>query len=202
MIKTYAHPGGIITLGRRGENMARQVVFDLSAWVAVYGAGTAQLIAQRAGDASPYPVSIEQTSDSAIWTVNSADTANVGDGKVELLYTVDDVVVKSEIWQTSVSDALTDDTTEPPEAAAGWVEQVLAAGAQAVDAAAAAEKAAARAESAVPAGSLEIGNGLKFSGGKLIVDTADNVEQDNTKPVTSAAVFTEIGNIEALLAAI
>ena len=202
MIKTYAHPGGIITLGRQGENMARQVVFDLSAWSAVYGAGTAQLIAQRAGDASPYPVSIEQTDTAAVWTVSAADTSVVGDGKVELLYTVDDVVVKSEIWQTSVLDALTDDTTEPPEAASGWVEQVLAAGAQAVDAAEAAVQAAARAESAVPAGSIEIGNGLKFSGGKLVVDTADNVEQDNTKPVTSAAVYTEIGNIEALLASI
>lgn len=202
MLKTYAHPGAVVTLGRRGENMARQVVFDLSAWVAVYGAGTVQAIAQRAGDASPYPVSIEQTDTAAIWTVNSADTANVGDGKVELLYTVDDVVVKSEIWQTSVLDALTDDTTEPPESAAGWVERVLSAGAQAVDAAAAAEQAASRAENAVPAGSLEIGDGLKFFGGKLVVDTADNVEQDNTKPVTSAAVYTEIGNIEALLAAI
>ena len=202
MIKTYAHPGAVVTLGRRGENMARQVVFDLSAWVDVYGVGTVHAIAQRAGDASPYPVSIEQTDTAAIWTVNSADTAVVGDGKVELLYTVDDVVVKSEIWQTSVLDALTDDTTEPPEAASGWVEQVLAAGAQAVGAAAAAEQAAARAENAVPAGSLEIGDGLKFSGGKLVVDTADNVEQDNTKPVTSAAVYTEIGNIEALLAAL
>lgn len=202
MIKTYAHPGAVITIGRRGENMARQVVFDLSAWSAVYGAGTAQLIAQRAGDAAPYPVSIEQTSDAAVWTVNSADTAVVGDGKVELLYTVDDVIVKSEVWKTSVLESLSDDTTEPPEAASGWVEQVLAAGAQAVDAAEAAEQAAARAESAVPAGSIEIGNGLKFSGGKLVVDTADNVEQDNTKPITSAAVYTEIGNIEALLAAL
>lgn len=202
MIKTYAHQGGIITLGRRGENMARRVLFDLSAWVAVYGAGTVHLLAQRAGDAAPYPVSIEQTSDAAIWTVNSADTAVVGDGKAELLYTVDNVVVKSEVWATSVLESLSDDTAEPPESAAGWVEQVLAAGVQAVDAAAAAEQAAARAESAVPAGSLEIGSGLKFSGGKLIVDTADNVEQDNTKPVTSAAVYTEIGNIEALLAAL
>lgn len=202
MLKTYAHPGGIITLGRRGENMARQVVFDLSAWFTIYGVGTVHAIAQRAGDASPYPVSIEQTSDAAVWTVNSADTANVGDGKVELLYTVDDVVVKSEVWATSVLESLSDDATEPPEAAAGWVEQVLTAGAQAVDAAEAAEQAAARAENAVPAGSLEIGSGLKFSAGKLVVDTADNIEQDNTKPVTSAAVYTEIGNIEALLAAI
>lgn len=202
MLKTYAHHGAVVTLGRRGENMARQVVFDLSSWSAVYGAGTAQLIAQRAGDVAPYPVSIEQTSDAAVWTVNSADTSVVGDGKVELLYTVDDVVVKSEVWATSVLESLSDDTTEPPEAAAGWVERVLAAGAKAVDAAEAAEQAASRAESSVPAGSLEIGNGLKFSGGKLVVDTSEKVEQDNTKPVTSAAVFTEIGNIEALLAAI
>ena len=134
--------------------------------------------------------------------MNSADTANVGDGKVELLYTVNDVVVKSEVWKTSVLESLSDDTAEPPEAASGWVEKVLAAGAQAVGAAAAAEQAASRAENAVPAGSLEIGDGLKFSGGKLVVDTADNVEQDNTKPVTSAAVYTEIGNIEALLASL
>lgn len=202
MIKTYAHPGSVITLGRRGENMARQVVFDISAWSAVYGAGTVQAIAQRAGDVSPYPVSIEQTDAAAIWTVSAADTSVVGDGKVELLYTVNDVVVKSEVWKTSVLESLSDDTAEPPEAAAGWVGRVLAAGAQAVGAAEAAVQAASRAENAVPAGSLEIGDGLKFSGGKLVVDAADKVEQDNTKPVTSAAVHTELGNIEALLAAL
>ena len=74
---------------------------------------------------------------------------------------------------------------------------------QSEDSAKRAEEAAKKAESAVPAGSLSIGDGLKWAaGGKLTVDTADKVEQDNTKPVTSAAVYTEIGNIEALLAAL
>ena len=36
----------------------------------------------------------------------------------------------------------------------------------------------------------------------LSVDTAAAVEKDNTKPVTSAAVYTEVGNINALLATI
>lgn len=45
-----------------------------------------------------------------------------------------------------------------------------------------------------------IGNGLKLENNVLSVDTANVVEEDNTKPVTSAAVYTEIGNIEALLA--
>ena len=44
-----------------------------------------------------------------------------------------------------------------------------------------------------------IGNGLKVINDTLEVDTTDKVLQDNTQPITSAAVYTEIGNIEALL---
>lgn len=47
-----------------------------------------------------------------------------------------------------------------------------------------------------------IGENLKVVNGALCVDTAPNVEQDNTKPITSAAVYTEVGNINALLALI
>lgn len=35
--------------------------------------------------------------------------------------------------------------------------------------------------------------------GKISVLTADEVETDNTRPVTSAAVATQVGNIEILL---
>ena len=53
-------------------------------------------------------------------------------------------------------------------------------------------------------GGYNIGSGLKLDPdtNTLSVDTADKVEQDNTKPVTSAAVYTEVGNINALLATI
>lgn len=46
-----------------------------------------------------------------------------------------------------------------------------------------------------------IGDGLKLDAATntLSVDTAAAVEKDNTKPVTSAAVYTEVGNINALL---
>lgn len=44
-----------------------------------------------------------------------------------------------------------------------------------------------------------IGDGLKIVDGKLTVDVVDAVEEDNTRPVTSAAVFTTVGNIDALL---
>lgn len=53
-------------------------------------------------------------------------------------------------------------------------------------------------------GGYQIGPGLKLDAetNTLSVDTADAVEKDNTKPVTSAAVYTEVGNINALLATI
>lgn len=35
--------------------------------------------------------------------------------------------------------------------------------------------------------------------GVLSVDKANIVEQDNTKPITAAAVYTEVGNIDVLL---
>lgn len=50
----------------------------------------------------------------------------------------------------------------------------------------------------------QIGNGLKLDvkTNTLAVDTADAVERDNTKPITYAGVYLEIGNINALLATI
>ena len=53
-------------------------------------------------------------------------------------------------------------------------------------------------------GGYTIGDGLKLDAATntLSIDTAAAVEKDNTKPVTSAAVYTEVGNINALLATI
>ncbi|MBS6474523.1 MAG: hypothetical protein KH354_00830 [Clostridiales bacterium] len=49
-------------------------------------------------------------------------------------------------------------------------------------------------------GGVKVGDGLKITQeGMLSVDTATQAEQDNTRPITSAAVYTEIGNINSLL---
>lgn len=46
------------------------------------------------------------------------------------------------------------------------------------------------------------GSGLKYEGGVLSVDATDQMEQDNTLPMTSKGVYSVVGNIEALLATI
>lgn len=43
---------------------------------------------------------------------------------------------------------------------------------------------------------------LKLDNGVLSVNTVNDVEQDNTLPITSSAVYTEVGNINILLATI
>lgn len=49
-------------------------------------------------------------------------------------------------------------------------------------------------------GGIIVGEDLAVtSNGLLSVVKANAVEQDNTHPITAAAVFTEIGNIDALL---
>ena len=52
-------------------------------------------------------------------------------------------------------------------------------------------------------GGVKVGSNLGITGdGVLSVITTDNAEQDNTKPITSAGVHTQLGNIEVLLAAL
>lgn len=52
-------------------------------------------------------------------------------------------------------------------------------------------------------GLVAIGAGLKVdSNGVASVDVANNAEADNTRPISSAAVYTQIGNINVLLESI
>jgi hypothetical protein len=46
---------------------------------------------------------------------------------------------------------------------------------------------------------FKIDETLTFKDGFLSVNTTDNMEQDNTLPITSAGVYATVGNIEALL---
>jgi hypothetical protein len=57
--------------------------------------------------------------------------------------------------------------------------------------------------SADTVGGAKLGNGLKIDENSVLsVDVATEAEADNTKPITSAAVNTLVGNIDALLSTI
>ena len=48
-------------------------------------------------------------------------------------------------------------------------------------------------------GGIKVGEALEIHDGVLSVIRANTAEQDNTMPITSAAVYTELGNITELL---
>lgn len=150
-----------IPLGRQGENLARRIQFNLSAWQAEYGAGTPALIHKRHGDNIAYPVPLQVDGAAAYWDVTNADTENTGAGKCELSYYVNDVIVKSVTYQTVVETSMNEEIGYEPQAVPSWVDAVNAAIAKADTAAQAANEAADAANKAAEnAGSGEISSGL------------------------------------------
>ena len=150
MRKVYVQDGPIL-LGRQGENHAQTVIWQAIAaqYAALYGEGTFQLMAQRCGDAAPYPVALTRDGGSLVWTVSESDTAKNGVGRCELTYLVGGAVAKSKTWQTQVLASFTaDGSTEPPEPAQSWVQEVLDAATVAGKSAEEAAESADRAESA------------------------------------------------------
>ena len=122
MQSIYAHPGVHLALGRKGENVARQVVFDLRSWRAAYGDGAVSLCAKRAGDAEPYPCGVTQDEDTAVWVLRAADVDKPGWGDVQLSYYVGDTLAKSQTWRTLVAPSLCA-CGDPGEVQQGWLDQ-------------------------------------------------------------------------------
>nr|DAQ49520.1 MAG TPA: hypothetical protein [Caudoviricetes sp.] len=150
MRKVYVQ-GGPIPLGRQGENQAQAVIWqDIAAqYAALYGEGTFQLMAQRCGDAAPYPVALTRDGGSLVWTVSDSDTAKSGVGRCELTYLVGGAVAKSKTWQTQVLVSFTvDGSAAPPDPVKSWVQEVLDAATAAGKSAEMAADSADKAESA------------------------------------------------------
>lgn len=117
--------GGIrqIYLGRAGENGVVTVQFDYSDWVEEFGEGTVALVLKRAEDEEAFPVPISALNGVATWAVTSVHTAQEGKGYCELIYTIDEQVAKSMIWQTIVKPALAT-TEEVPEPWEPWIDDI------------------------------------------------------------------------------
>lgn len=114
-----------IPIGRRGENDATQVVFDISQLIATYGEGVAQLAAKRPSDSVPYPVSVTQDGNTVTWLVTNADTQAAGNGECELFWYVGDVLAKSVVWTTLVTGDIGDVGETPPDPYITWFEMLM-----------------------------------------------------------------------------
>ena len=105
-----------IPIGRCEDNEATRVVFDCSGFSSAYGSGQATLLHRRSKEKISYIVqNVTQEDDTVTWTVSSDDTAFSGEGTLQLMWTVDDVVIHSHFYTTITDPSLTDSSTEPTE---------------------------------------------------------------------------------------
>lgn len=119
-----ADPEKVIYIGQRGENEATQVVFP-KAYFAGFEGGTYELLAQRQGDANPYPVAITEDADNVYWTVSDTDCGVEGTGQCELRLTDGEYIVKSLLYVTLTGEAL--GTEGPlPEPYEDWADDLYA----------------------------------------------------------------------------
>ena len=128
MIEIIANEGQDLDLGKRGENLARRVTFDIGGWVKTFGEGEVHLLHQRNGDKAPYPCVVEVEKTNAYWSVTNTDVATAGRGHAELQYWVGDSIVKSVTFNTRVSQSMGVAGEVPPAPAENWLNTMLGLG--------------------------------------------------------------------------
>lgn len=149
---------GVINIGKIKENLVTEVELPAPG----FGGGSYAVLLRRPKEDTAYPVSSRHEGNALIWTVQTADTAIPGTGKLECRWYGDNgEVAKSQTYMVRVTDGLPD-PTEAPEAWEGFMGQV-ARNAQAAQTAAGEAKANADGAAA----SAGIAQGAATEAGKL-----------------------------------
>lgn len=180
-----ANSNSVLHIGRVGENNATKVVFDISKWIEEYGNGEVSLVIEQNG-----VISLIGTIDPALqfegnkvtWLVSDAFTKMENRGKCELYYSIDNVKVKSVLFDIVVTKSLDGYEEVTPTPYDGWINQLLDASGKvsgAVEAAKRAEDAAKKAEE-VSISTPYIGE----NGNWFIFDNATKSYKDSRKDAT------------------
>lgn len=111
---------GVINIGKLKENLVTEVNLPAPG----FAGGSYAVLLKRPKEEQPYPVSARHDGSGLVWTVQTADTAIAGMGKLECRWYGDNgEVAKSETYMVRIKDGLPD-PTEAPEAWAGFMQQV------------------------------------------------------------------------------
>lgn len=125
--------GKVIHIGRAGENLATTVQFDVTDWLKPvaeggFGSdGTFSLFVQQGGG-QIYPQTITEpgTNQTIVsWDVTNSNTATIGLGKCELVYSIQEVKVKSVIYDIVVTNSLDIEAQgNVPSAIDSWLNEI------------------------------------------------------------------------------
>ena len=111
---------GIIQIGKIKENLVTEVELPAPG----FEGGSYAVLLQRPREKQPYPVTARAEGSHLIWTVQTADTAIAGTGRLECRWYGDKgEVAKSQTYMVRITDGLPD-PTEAPQEWAGYIGQV------------------------------------------------------------------------------
>lgn len=176
----------VILVGKQGENRSRTLQFDYSAWLKEFGEGLVTIVYQRSEDASPYPISVEQSNGIATWHPSSADTQYAGSGVMEITYVVNDVIAKSVTYCTLVAESL-GQSVDPPAPYQSWVDMVIEKAGEAVQAKEGAEDARDAAQAA------QAGAETAQTGAQTAKEGAESAKQAILDTSATASVDANVG---------
>jgi hypothetical protein len=167
-----------IVIGRQGENQVTTIKFSIDALFPHIQNATYGLLHQRHGDAAPYPVATMAIGGYVNWVINSADVGKVGSGTAQLTAYKDGAVAKSIIFTTITLTSM--GTTDAPDPVQIYIDRIVRAGQEAVNAAADAEESAEEAASSAEAaaGSAEAAADSAASAQQILDDIPNTVEAE------------------------
>lgn len=115
----------VINIGRRGENDALEIRFDVSEWLEEIPDAVFSLMVQRNGDMMPYNATDVKTEGGQfIWRVTAADTDIPGEGSIQIRAYRDDKLAKSVVGKIFVTESLGGCSIEPPDPVVTWFERL------------------------------------------------------------------------------
>lgn len=120
MIDIIASENQVIELGRLGERNGRRIMFPISEYLGTYPDAAVTLLNRVPGTNDIYPVAnVTVGNDFCYWVVMGSDTTAEGYGECQLVFTQNDVVVKTVCYKTHTSHAV-GESADIPEPWQDW----------------------------------------------------------------------------------
>lgn len=133
----------MLDLGYQGENKARTIEIDMTAWLEEFPGAKVGMMVRRPGEATLYPADLKHDGNIIRWGIKSGDVAIAGEGEAQIILTNEEgVQLRSRVVKTKITVSMSGTEVEAPPPQTNWVQEVLNARDEAVEAAERAESAA------------------------------------------------------------
>ena len=123
---------GRIDLGYQGENKARTIEIDMTAWLEDFPGSAVGIMVKRPNEDTFYPAGIVRDGNIISWNITRADVSIPGEGEAQVILTnAEDVELRCRVVATRICTSMSGTEVDAPPPENTFVSQVINAAAQA-----------------------------------------------------------------------